>query len=148
MENDFYAQAYQEASKENPHFEKAHKLLLQAINKEDSRAIYALATWYFYGQSPVVRKNIKKGVSLWQLAAKYGNSDALYDLAVCYEKGIGRHLSKKKAFEYYTRAALAGDKQAHQEIGRMYYYGIGVKRDRRLASAWLDKAKELGIDED
>lgn len=38
-----------------------------------------------------------------------------------------------RAAEYYLRAALAGDAQAIYEIGRCYFYGIGVSKDRRQA---------------
>ncbi len=67
----------------------------------------------------------------------------MYDLAVCYEKGVGVKKNTKKAMEHYLKAALYGDKQSFYEVGRGYYYGIGFKTDKTLAKIWLDKAKEL-----
>ena len=53
----------------------------------------------------------------------------------------------KKAAELYLRAALEGGKQSIYEIGRCYYYGIGVAQDRSIARAWLDRAEKLGFGE-
>jgi uncharacterized protein len=53
--------------------------------------------------------------------------------------------SPPKAFEYYVRAALLSDKQSFYEVGRMYFHGIGVKKNRSLADAWLTKAESVGI---
>ena len=41
------------------------------------------------------------------------------------------------------RAALHGDHQALSSVGRCYYHGIGVTKDRRVAWVWLDRAKEF-----
>ena len=38
-----------------------------------------------------------------------------------------------------------GDKQSIYEVGRCMFYGIGTKRDRRLADAWLARAEALGV---
>jgi TPR repeat protein len=66
-------------------------------------------------------------------------------LAICYETGQGINENKKKAFEYYLIAALEGDKQSVYEVGRCYYYGIGIKKNMVIGRIWLDKAQKLGI---
>ena len=71
--------------------------------------------------------------------------EALFDLAVSYEKGAGVRKSERKAYHLYVRAALWGDKQAIHEVGRCLFYGIGAKRDRRLADVWLARAEALGV---
>ncbi len=53
--------------------------------------------------------------------------------------------NSRLAMEYYMRASLYGDKQSIFEIGRCYYYGIGISKNSRLARIWLDRASELGI---
>ncbi len=45
----------------------------------------------------------------------------------------------------YLRAALEGETQSLYEVGRCYYYGIGVSRDRAIARVWLDRAESLGV---
>ena len=71
--------------------------------------------------------------------------EACYDLAVCYEKPAGVAENLEKAFELYVKAALHGDKQSFHEVGRCYYYGIGVAQNRNLADTWLERAKEFGV---
>jgi len=94
-----------------------------------------------------VEKNIRKAVTLLRQAAKQNVPDALYDMALCYEKGTGVRKNLRLAMEYYLRAALEGDKQSVYEVGRCYYWGIGVDKDRRLSWICLDRAKALGIDD-
>ena len=64
----------------------------------------------------------------------------------------GQDLSERQAFEHYLRAALGGDPEALHEVGRCYYYGIGVGEDKALAEIWLDHADgeemEDGFSED
>ena len=73
--------------------------------------------------------------------------EACYDLAVCYEEPAGVVKNQEKAFELYLKAALYGDKQSFHEVGRCYYYGIGVIKNKSLADIWLEKAEELGVSE-
>lgn len=49
--------------------------------------------------------------------------------------------------ETYMRALLHGDKQSIYEVGRCYYYGIGIDKNRRLAWIFLDYAKKNGLEE-
>jgi len=71
--------------------------------------------------------------------------EAFFDLAVCYEKGVGARKNLRTAAEYYLKAAVLGDKQAFFEVGRCYRYGIGVDNDLRIAKIWLDRAKSLKV---
>lgn len=79
-------------------------------------------------------------------AAKQGHPDALYDLAICYEKGAGTRKSEAKAAECYLAALLEGDEQSIYELGRCFYWGIGVQQNRRLARVLMAKAIKLGLD--
>ena len=82
---------------------------------------------------------------LLKRAADKNVADACYDLAVSYEKPEGVAANLEKAFELYVKAALHGDNQSFHEVGRCYYYGIGVPSNKTLADIWLEKAEELGI---
>jgi uncharacterized protein len=125
-----------------PQSQRVYDLLLEAERKGDARAIYALATWYLHG-SEFTGVNIGRGTALLKRAAAGNVPSANYDLAVSYEKGIGLRKSTSKAFEHYMKAALLGDADSHIEVGRMYYWGIGTGRNRKLADMWFDKG-ELG----
>lgn len=75
-------------------------------------------------------------------AIKDNYSSAYFDLAVCYETGNGIKKSDRKVFECYLNAALAGDRQAVYEVGRCYYYGIGISKNKRMADIWLRQAEK------
>ena len=124
---------------------KAFRLLESARKQGDPRATYALATWYLHGKQSIVARNIKRAVSMLREAADAGHADAAYDLAVCYDKGMGVTLSKKGAARLYLRAALLGERQSAYEVGRCYWYGFGVKQDRTIAKVWLSHAERLGV---
>jgi TPR repeat protein len=69
------------------------------------------------------------------------NSHAYFDLAVCYEKGVGLKRDLKKAFLNYLKSSLLGDRKAFNEVGRCYYYGIGINKNAEIGKIWLSHAK-------
>ncbi len=54
----------------------------------------------------------------------------------------------KQAIKWYRKAADQGDKDAQAELGRCYFYGIGVKGDYKQAVLWYrkDRAKAGNAD--
>lgn len=141
-----YDRALRMAQKKSSPSKAAYELLLAADKEGDSRATYALATWYLHG-SPFTPINKKRAVQLLKSAIKGGIADAARDLAVAYEVGDSVKKSPRLAFESHMHAALLGHAQSFYEVGRMYFYGIGTPRNRRLAEHWLAKAETLGIKE-
>jgi TPR repeat protein len=142
--NDLYEKALIAATNATPDFAAATALLREAVGQGSAAATYALATWYLFGKEPFVSQDLAEAARLLKLAAKGGIPDAMFDLAVSYEKGKGLEQNKSKAFEYYLKAAIRGDAKAVFDVGRCLFWGIGVSEDRRLAQFWLDRAKELG----
>ena len=57
-----------------------------------------------------------------------------------YESGVGIGRDAKKAVQLYCKAARKGDADAKYQLGKIYAFGNGVKRDRELAAAWLYQA--------
>lgn len=139
-----YDRAMKLATKSNPDLNAALALLQEASDKDYPDAHYALATWYLFGK--VVRRDYKMAVA-YLLKCSDVVAKASYDLAVCYEKGKGVDKDKAMALEYYMRSALLGDCQAHYEVGRCFYYGIGAGKNKCLGKLWMDKAGELGYKE-
>jgi uncharacterized protein len=92
-----------------------------------------------------VKRKPSEAVSYFLKSIERNNKDAYYDLAVCYEKGIGVKKNYKVAFDCYLNAALLGDKQALYEIGRCYYYGVGVPKNISTSKIWLKHAELNGI---
>jgi TPR repeat protein len=125
---------------------KVYDLLCAAHEKGDPRATYALATWYLFG-TRFTKKDWKRANRMLKAAADKGVASAAFDFAVSCEKGAGIRKSAKRAFEYYMNAAMLGDAQSFLEVGRMYYYGLGVSENRDLADVWLAKAERKGVPE-
>ena len=140
---DSYEEALREVSKKHADIERVRALLEKSLKAGKPEAAYALGTWYLHGHN--VKQDRRKAVRLLLQAAKGNVANALYHLAVCYEKGAGTKKNPKRAVECYLRAALHGDEQSVYEVGRCSFYGIGTTKDTKLAWAWLDRARELGV---
>lgn len=111
--------------------DEAYPLLIKAMEEGDHRAHYAIGTWYLYGT--YVKANARKAVALFKIAADHDVADAAFDLAVCYEKGEGARRDLAKAAAFYLRAWHCGDTSAVYELRRMFYWGIGVTKNRAIA---------------
>lgn len=140
-----YSKALEVMKGPRPDEARALELLRRAHKKNDASATYAIATWYLFGRGGL-RRNIRSAVKLLRQAARQKVPEAMYDLAVCYETGRGVNKNPKTALRYYLDAAIRGDGNAVFEVGRCFYYGIGVARNRDLADVWLVRAEELGVD--
>ena len=65
-----------------------------------------------------------------------GDTKAMNNLGVCYERGTGVKVSFELAFEWYMKAAEQGDVYGCFNVGECYYHGKGVEQDVRLAFEW------------
>ena len=72
--------------------------------------------------------------------AETGLSQALFDLGICYQLGIGTSANNDEAVEAYKRAAELGHSRAALNLGRLYF----DQNDKKEAKYWLRKALELG----
>lgn len=80
--------------------------------------------------------NIPQIIDLYRKAADNDHLNASYELAVCYELGIGGELKLFEAIHFYRMASEAGDNIATANLGYFYQTGLGVGID-------LSKAYEL-----
>lgn len=53
-----------------------------------------------------------------------------------YARGVGVAKDPRKAVRLFCKSARKGDTDAKFELGQMYAFGQGVKRDQDLAAAW------------
>jgi TPR repeat protein len=63
-----------------------------------------------------------------------------------YAHGIGVKQNYEKAFEWYQKAADAGDAYAMYEVAHCYENGEGVDSDEDLYIEWLEKARDAGLE--
>lgn len=112
--------------------ERAYPLLLEAMEKGDYRAHYAIATWYLHGRH--LKQNLAKAVRLRRQAARHDIAEAAWDLAVCHEVGCGVPKDGAKAAAYFLQAFRLGGRGAAHALDRLFYWGIGVRKCRPLAA--------------
>ena len=73
-----------------------------------------------------------------------GDTKAMNNLGVCYERGHGVKVSLELAFEWYMKAAELGDAQAQFATGWFLMTGTGVPQDERKGLKWIHKATFQG----
>lgn len=80
-----------------------------------------------------------------QQRAESGNSDAQYDLAMCYWKGEkGAPKDNTQAFYWMKRSAGQGDAYAQSWVAYFYEEGYGTGKDDAEAFYWYRRAAEQG----
>ena len=73
-----------------------------------------------------------------------GDTKAMNNLGVCYERGTGVKVNLEMAFEWYMKAAELGDVYGSFNVGECYYHGKGVEQNAELAFEWYMKAADKG----
>lgn len=80
-----------------------------------------------------------------QQQAESGNSDAQYDLAMCYWKGEkGAPKDDSKAFYWAKKAAEQGNAYAQSWVGYFYENAYGTARDFGEAAYWYRRSADQG----
>lgn len=107
--------------------EKSYEWCRKAAEAGNAAGMYNLAYNYFEGE--IVEQDTATGLEWLMRAAEGGYPDAMYEAAGIYsERG-----DDKKAFEFMLKATQTGHVRASNELGVMYYEGIGVEKNLRLA---------------
>ena len=75
----------------------------------------------------------------YEKAAK-DNADAMFNLGVRYDDGLGVARDDAKAREWYEKAAAKGNADAMNNLGALYFDGRGVTQDYAKAREWYEKA--------
>ena len=73
-------------------------------------------------------------------------AEAMFRLALYYEKGYGCKKSAREAYVWMRRAAMAEHRAAQVEISRYLMNGVGHKPEPRLALLWLMKLSRSAPD--
>ncbi len=81
---------------------------------------------------------------LWLPAAREGDAQARYNLALLYANGWGVPRHPRTAFELYKAAAQQGHLESQYNLGLAYRQGLGVVRSNLDAAHWWTQAAERG----
>ena len=84
---------------------------------------------------------------IWEVLAGLGNADALFNLGVLAEDGLGEPADLQKAEALYLAAANAGGFKAQYRLGMLYSAGGAVLRDVERARHYFGLAAQGGDSE-
>jgi uncharacterized protein len=78
--------------------------------------------------------------------AKEGDAHSQSMLGIMYSEGRGVKKNLTEAFNWYYKAALAGEGGAQLNLGNMFHTGKGVNQDYREAAKWYKRAEKNSYD--
>ena len=116
--------------------------LLEASEKGEASAMYALGIAYFFGDG-VVKDDEES--SKWVLkAASLGNTGAQAEIGHRYAIGLGVIKDEHKAIEWYRKAIKQGSPEAMLYLAWNYSKGTGVKKNIEIAYSLYQLADNEG----
>lgn len=117
-----------------------HKLYLRYAQNGDAFAEYQLGEEAIY-----LLNQPRAGYDHLQRAAARGRTEAMVTLALLYSTGShGFEENLPLSFEWYMRAANAGNAKAMAEVSSCYRTGCGVGENREAAISWATKGANMG----
>jgi TPR repeat protein len=85
----------------------------------------------------------KEAFSVFQAGALHGNINAMNDLALSYEYGLGGPPDLAKAREWLEKAARKGHLAAMVNLGNLYANRQGAAQDYAKAREWYQKVVDM-----
>lgn len=79
-------------------------------------------------------------VNALHASAKKNDTNALFQLGLLYQEGIGVPRNFKNAFHYFEAAAKNGHSSAMNTTGLYHRFGIGTQKDEKKAEKWWKKS--------
>ncbi len=101
-------------------------------------------TIYQMGKNAYQSKNYTKAAEYYKQAAELGHVSAMYEIAKCYDNGIGISENPVTACEWYKKAAALGHDGAMYRLGTCYYEGRGVIKSYQTAANWYIESAVAG----
>ena len=103
--------------------------------KKKKEVISEIGIRYFYGVD--VEQDYRKAKEWFELGINYNIGQCYGFLGEIYLHGFGlkkEEIDYKKAFDYFEKAMTYGESaMGLSGMGYMYYYGLGVKKDKKEA---------------
>ena len=98
----------------------------------------------YKGYAEFKMANYEGARKVWETLAEVGNGDALFNLAILAEDGLGEPRDLQKAESLYTGAARAGNFKAQYRLGMLYSAGTLLPLDLEKARIYLNLAAQGG----
>ncbi|MBQ9542644.1 MAG: SEL1-like repeat protein [Ruminococcus sp.] len=143
---------YSKKSEQKDHL-TAEKMLLSEAESGNVLALNELGK--LYGTELLGAADKEMSDSYYKAAFKafcvLENTDAKhksyiqYRIGKMYTYGLGVDADDDKAFQYFTSAAMEGNKYAMYSLANCYMFGKGTASDHKQAFLWYSKASEKGM---
>lgn len=133
---------------------------MQRANDGDAMAQNRVGLWYYTGVGGL-DKDYVMAAKWWALAAKQGNSDAVGNLAMCYQLGNGVEADSTTAAKLYIKSIQDGNSRLLEQHERLaakgkvfsamllydiYLHGkAGMAPDQEKALAYLEIASRKSL---
>ena len=92
-------------------------------------------------------QNDEEAFAWWNKAAEQGDMEAQFELAQCYDNGLGVEINDETAFKWYKLSADQGFPKAEYRLGQAYKGENNDAADHYVAAKWIKKAAEHGLPE-
>jgi TPR repeat protein len=118
--------------------------------------LFILSTLFLSALSSPALAGFDEGVAAYQsgdlplavkefrAAAEAGNTDAQFNMALMYERGIGVSKDEQESVVWYRKSAEQGNSTAQFNLAVMYENGRGTAVDFHQAHHWYRKASVQG----
>ena len=122
--------------------------------------------WYSKSANQGNEEAQKSAIKVLKELAQQGNPNYQYELGKLYENGFGIEKDYEKSYEWYSKSAKQGNKEAEKssievlktlalqgeskyqyELGTMYENGFEVEKDYEKAYEWYSKSANQGNEE-
>ena len=113
---------------------RSFPLLARAAAAGDMSSVFPLA--YAFDVGLGTRRDKRRAIRLYRRAWQQGSSAAASNIATVHRDRSNLRL----AFKWWSRAAAVGDGEAAVDVGYCYQYGIGTRRNARLACEMYKRA--------
>jgi TPR repeat protein len=99
------------------------------------------------GQQHFAQGRYQEAVAYWMKAAADGDEAAAHRLGVEYMDGKPWVLARDyaKSLQFHLQSAAAGNALSMFDIGSIYEYGYGVKKDIPTAAKWYGYSAQYGL---
>lgn len=125
---------------------EALQLYKNASEKNDVFAHVKLGSIFENGTLGA-RANPKLAFRYYEKAYKANSPVGTYQVARCYDEGIGVSPNALESTRLFRRAAMAGVPLANTVMARRYFEGKGIEPDPVAAVGWLTRGAQAGSTE-
>jgi TPR repeat protein len=128
----------------------AAQLVSAACERQDSIVTPRPQPPVFASRSGILRQESDgaKEFAVLELDQDQGARDAINRLGIQYARGLGVTKNYKVAFNMFSQLAIDGYTPGMVNLGTLYEWGQGGRRDHLRAYAWIRAGLALGVPKD